>query len=96
MSTWSQVGGETASSRDGWSPTSNPTWLALGGDGEQRLRLPDGTNLAALEAHIKAAMRSGDALMIELQPDEHASDCRVILNGNALPFVILAESTSSP
>jgi hypothetical protein len=92
MSSWSQVGGGSSAPADGWSPTSNPKWLSLRGDGKERLRLPDDTSLAALEAHIKAAMRSGDALMIELQPDEHATDRRVILNGSALGFVVLLES----
>ena len=76
---------------DSWALTSNPKWLSFSGGGEQSWLLRGDTNLALLEAHIKAAMRSGEPLEVELQPDDPTTQSRVILNCHALAFVVLSE-----
>ena len=42
-----------------------------------------------LELQIKAAMRGGDAMTIELKPEGVAQERKIILNPQALPFVVL-------
>lgn len=70
--------------------SSTQKWLAVDGLPGQRWRLPDDANLDLLEMQIKAAMRSGDAVTIEVvSPSCHS---RIVLNGHALPFVVLFEA----
>jgi hypothetical protein len=53
-------------------------------------QLRTATNLDHLEARIKAAMGSGEALDIEIEGrTEGARSARVVINGRALPFVEL-------
>jgi hypothetical protein len=66
-------------------------WLVLDGMPDQRWRLADDTNLDILEAHIKAAMHSGEALSIEVESDCAPFQTRLVLNGRALAFVVLCE-----
>ena len=75
-----------------WAPTSTSVWLSFSGDNKQRFQLRDNTSIALLEMQIKAAMRSGDAICVDLQPEDVAKERRVILNPHALPYVILTES----
>ena len=84
---------ETAGTpRDDSSPEcSRAKWLALGGIPGQAWPLHDDTNLDVLEVQIKTAMRSGDALTVELPSDEESIGRRLVLNGNALPVVLLFE-----
>jgi hypothetical protein len=58
--------------------------------GDSQWQLRGTTNLDHLEARIKAAMRSGEALDIEIEAGrDGASSARVVLNGRALPYVEL-------
>jgi hypothetical protein len=78
---------------DPTSATARPLtqkWLAFG-DSAASWRLPDDTNLDHLEALIKAAMRSADPLAIEVQDDTTTNRTCLVLNGRALPFVVLSE-----
>jgi hypothetical protein len=53
-------------------------------------RLHTDTNLDHLEAQIKAAMRSGDPFAIETDaPDANGHSARIVLNGHAVPYVVL-------
>jgi hypothetical protein len=59
-------------------------------------RLRNDTNLDHLEAQIKAAMRSGDPFAIETEaPDTDGRSARIVLNGHALPYVVLWEQPGS-
>ncbi|HWS48153.1 MAG TPA: hypothetical protein VN636_19980 [Acidimicrobiia bacterium] len=66
-------------------------WLVVGRDPSQRWRLADDTNLDYIEAQIKAAMRSGDTLTVEVGCVEGSQKHRLVLNGHALPYVLLIE-----
>jgi hypothetical protein len=65
-------------------------WLELGDSGA-RWRLPDDADVNYLEAVIKAAMRGGEPLTIEVRGDDPAIRSYVVLNGKALGFVVLCE-----
>jgi hypothetical protein len=74
------------------SSASTGKWLSLEGAEPQRWRLPDDTNLDFIEAHIKMAMRRGEAFAFEVHDDTESIGRRVVLNGRALPFVVLYET----
>jgi hypothetical protein len=77
-------------SDDGASSTCK--WLEVGGEqAERRWRLPDDTNLDVLEAQIKAAMSSGEPIGVEVLPDAPSTRRTIVLNGRAMPFVVLSE-----
>jgi hypothetical protein len=77
------------------SRSSADSWLALGTvHGEQRWRLPEDVNLEFLEAQIKTAMRGGEALAVEDLDDASTRRQTLILNGRALPFVVLMATAS--
>jgi hypothetical protein len=65
-------------------------WLVFGDSGA-RWPLPDDADLNYLEAVIKAAMRGGEPLTIEVRGDDPAIRSYVVLNGKALGFVVLCE-----
>lgn len=67
-------------------PTSK--WLVVAESGA-RWRLPDETNLEHLEIVIRAAMRGGAPLSIEVENDAGRS-C-IVLNGRTLTYVALSE-----
>jgi hypothetical protein len=69
-------------------------FLVLGSDPATTWRLPDDLNLSYLEAQIKAAMRSGDALTLEVLDDGATRRSVIVLNGSALPFVVLTENVA--
>ncbi len=87
-------GDPSGSARVGFPPdvASTEKWLTLDGVPAGRWRLPDDTNLDLLEAHIKAAMRSGDVFTVEVQTDSGSCASRILLNGKALPYVVLSET----
>ena len=66
-----------------------PKWLVLGESGA-RWRLPDETNVDHLEIVIRAAIRTGTALSIEVE-DDSAGRCCIVLNGRSLTYVVLSE-----
>ena len=66
-----------------------PKWLVLGESGA-RWRLPDETNVDHLEIEIRAAIRSGTPLSIEVE-DDSAGRCCIVLNGRSLTYVVLSE-----
>jgi hypothetical protein len=66
-------------------------WLAIGGLTNSRWRLPDDANLDFLEAQIKTAMRAGDSITVDIVDEEPFTERRLLLNGSALPFVVLIE-----
>lgn len=72
------------------APASMQKWLTLG---ESRVswQLPDDTSLDLLEALIKAAMRSGDPLTVEVEGAQRGHRVSLVLNGRAMPFVVLSE-----
>jgi hypothetical protein len=74
-----------------WAPASTSVWLSFSGDNKQRFQLRDNTSIALLELQIKAAMRNGEAISVDLQPEDVAKDRKVILNPHALPYVILTD-----
>ena len=82
--------GNPEPSRDPSRPAQK--WLGLDGVPEQRWRLSDDANLDMLEAHIKAAMRSGEAVTVEVRSDCPPFQSRIVLNGRALAFVVLFET----
>jgi hypothetical protein len=51
-------------------------------------------NLEFLEAQIKTAMRGGEALAVEVLDDASTRRQTLILNGRALPFVVLMATAS--
>jgi len=65
-------------------------WLVFGDSGA-RWQLPDDADLNYLEAVIKAAMRGGEPLTIEVRGADAAARSYVVLNGKALGFVVLCE-----
>ena len=68
-------------------------YLAVNG---QQWRLRNDTSLDHLEAQIKAAMRSGDPLAVETDaPTRDGQSARIVLNGHALPYVVLWEQADS-
>jgi hypothetical protein len=70
---------------------STHKWIASG-DSNALWRLPDDANLEHLEAMIKAAFRGGEPLAIEvLDADDPAIRSSLIMNGRALPHVVLFE-----
>ena len=70
-------------STTGPDPHSNPARYYL---------LPSGTDLAALEREIKAAMSRGTTVSVDFAgPDEPGV---VVLNGAALPFAVLSSPTA--
>jgi hypothetical protein len=71
------------------APPAREKWLALGDSGA-RWRLPDETKLDYLEIVIRAAIRSGEPLSIEVHDDCGGRSC-VVLNGRSLTFVVLSE-----
>jgi hypothetical protein len=71
--------------------TPGPKFLAVGPDPANTWRLADDLNLGYLEAQIKAAMRSGDALTVEVLDDDASRRSAIVLNGSALSFVVLSE-----
>jgi hypothetical protein len=73
------------------SASATETWLVLDADGSQRFRLPNETSLDFLEAQIKAAMRTGDALTVDLVAEHASTRSCLVLNGHALAFVLLTE-----
>jgi hypothetical protein len=73
-------------------PTANRVWLSFEGNGQARFELGEELSPVLLELRIKAAMRSGDAITVELQPEGVAQQRRIIINPQALPFVVLTES----
>ena len=81
---YSYVEYETARApRDDSSPEcSSANGLGLAGIPGQAWPLHDDTNLDVLEVQIKTAMRSGDALTVELPPDEESIGRRLVLNGS--------------
>ena len=68
---------------------SGPKWLVLGESGA-RWRLPDDTNVDHLEIVIRAAIRTGTALSIEVEDDSAGRSC-IVLNGRSLTYVVLSE-----
>jgi hypothetical protein len=74
------------------SASSTRKWLEVGSEQtEQRWRLPDDANLEFVEAHIKAAMRSGEAYAVEVLCDAATLRRTIVLNGRAMPLVVLFE-----
>jgi len=73
------------------APTTSRLWLSFEGNGQARFELGEEMSPMLLELRIKAAMRSGDAVTVELQPEGVAQKRRVIINPHALPFVVLTE-----
>jgi hypothetical protein len=69
---------------------ASPKWLMLGEAG-MRWRLPDDTNLDHLEVMIRAAIRGGEPVSIEVQGDGTALRSCLVLNGRSLRFVVLSE-----
>jgi hypothetical protein len=79
----------------GNSRSSTSTWLALAtAHGQQRWRLAEDANVEFLEAQIKTAMRGGEALAVEVLDDASSRRQTLILNGRALPFVVLIATAS--
>jgi hypothetical protein len=76
---------------DAFVPTANRLWLTFHGNSQARFGLREQTSPVLLELQIKAAMRSGDAMTVELEPEGVAKQRRIIINPHALPFVILSE-----
>jgi hypothetical protein len=74
---------------DTFEPTANRLWLSFEGSGQARFELREETSAVLLELQIKAAMRGGDAMTIELKPEGVAQERKIILNPQALPFVVL-------
>ena len=91
------LGVPTPTSDSSTNGSSFPTckWLELEGAQSHRWRLSDDTNLDFVEAHIKAAMRKGEAFAFEVHADDESIGRRVVLNGRALPFVVLYETRES-
>jgi hypothetical protein len=77
------------------APPLTQKWLTLS-ESDASWRLPEGTNLDHLEALIKAAMRSGDPLDVEVEGESPAHRMCLLLNGRALPFVVLSEQPRDP
>lgn len=74
---------------DTFEPTATRLWLSFEGNGQARFELREETSAVLLELQIKAAMRGGDAMTIELKPEGVAQERKIILNPQALPFVVL-------
>jgi hypothetical protein len=72
-------------------PTASRLWLSFEGNGQARFGLREEMSSVLLELQLKAAMRSGNALTVELQPEGVAKQRRIIINPHALPYVILSE-----
>lgn len=69
------------------------SYLAVNG---LQWRLRSDASLDHLEAQIKAAMRSGDPFAVETDaPSAGAQSARIVLNGHALPYVVLWEQTDT-
>jgi len=68
---------------------TTPKWLVLGESGA-RWRLPDETNVDHLEIVIRAAIRTGTPLSIEVEEDSTGRSC-IVLNGRSLTYVVLSE-----
>ena len=64
-----------------------PSTAGAGGSGSLRYLLPPSADLAALEAEIAAAMSAGTFVTVDLTGP--ANTGVVVLNGAALPFVVL-------
>ena len=73
-----------------WAPTASAKWLSFG-DSTDRFLLLEDVSVSMLELQIKAAMRSGDPLSIELQPEVEGTNRHVILNPRVLPYVVVTE-----
>jgi hypothetical protein len=84
----SELGGTPAESAPAAAPATSK-WLALGESGA-RWRLPDETNLDLLEVMIRASMRSGEPLSIEVEDDTAGRRC-IVLNGRSVMWVVLSE-----
>jgi len=85
----SEVHGTPARPAAAAAVVPTPKWLVIGESGA-RWRLPDETNLDHLEVVIRAAIRSGEPLSIEVEDDSVARTC-IVLNGRSLAFVVLSE-----
>ena len=72
------------------APPTTEKWLTLA-QADASWRLSEDQNLDLLNALIKAAMRSGDPLTVEVQGETPTHRISLILNGRALPFVVLSE-----
>jgi hypothetical protein len=70
-------------------PAPLRSYLAVNGF---QWRLRTDANLDHVEAQVKAAMRSGDPFAVETDPQAAGGEsARIILNGHALPYVLLWE-----
>ena len=84
----SELGGTPVESAPAAAPAPSK-WLAVGESGA-RWRLPDDTNLDLLEVRIRASMRSGEPLSIEVEDATEGRRC-IVLNGRSLTYVVLSE-----
>jgi hypothetical protein len=73
-----------------WAPTPSAKWLSFG-DSTDRFLLLEDVSVSMLELQIKAAMRSGDPLSIEVQAQVEETTRHVILNPRVLPYVVVTE-----
>ena len=87
-----QFGADTSDATSSAEPATVRGYLAVNG---LQWRLRNDTNLDHLEAQIKAAMRSGDPFAIETDAPGDGRSARIVLNGHALPYVVLWEQACS-